>query len=374
MQLVKLSDVLDYEQPSKYIVDNTDYNDNYDVPVLTAGKSFILGFTSEKNNIYEASKSNPVIIFDDFTTEFKYVDFPFKVKSSAMKILKPKNKDINLRYIFHCMNNIEFEVDTHKRYWISEYSNIKIKIGDYNYQNNIVKILDNIILKKDLLNQKIDYLNELYSSSFLEYFGNPENNSHNYIVGTLNDVCSSIVRGPFGSSLKKEFFVEKSNDTYKVYEQKNAIQKNNKIGSYYINQTKFNELKRFECKPGDIIMSCSGTMGKLYVLPKDSEKGIINQALCKFTLNDKVSPNYFINYFNMTIDNLDTKGSSIKNIAAVSYVKAMKILIPPIEIQNKYNRIIDLIEDIKNNIYEQINKYSELYNKILKEELKKEVE
>ena len=66
MQLVKLSDVLDYEQPSKYIVDNTDYNDNYDVPVLTAGKSFILGFTSEKNNIYEASKSNPVIIFDDF--------------------------------------------------------------------------------------------------------------------------------------------------------------------------------------------------------------------------------------------------------------------------------------------------------------------
>ena len=155
MQLVKLSDVLDYEQPSKYIVDNTDYNDNYDVPVLTAGKSFILGFTSEKNNIYEASKSNPVIIFDDFTTEFKYVDFPFKVKSSAMKILKPKNKDINLRYIFHCMNNIEFEVDTHKRYWISEYSKLEIPIPSKAEQKRIIHAIHGIFTQLDLIMESL---------------------------------------------------------------------------------------------------------------------------------------------------------------------------------------------------------------------------
>lgn len=137
--------------------------------------------------------------------------------------------------------------------------------------------------------------------------------------GTINDACSSIVRGPFDSSLKKDCFVERKINTIKVYEQKNAIQKDNTIGTYYITKEKYNEMKRFECVPGDIIMSCSGTMGKLYLLPEDSEKGIINQALCKFSLNKMVTPNYFINYFNMTIYNLDTKGSSIKNCSCFLY-------------------------------------------------------
>ena len=92
----RLNEVLDYEQPTNYIVKSTDYKDSYPIPVLTAGKSFILGYTNETDGIFPASKTNPVIIFDDFTTEFKYVDFPFKVKSSAIKILK--SNTCNIRY------------------------------------------------------------------------------------------------------------------------------------------------------------------------------------------------------------------------------------------------------------------------------------
>lgn len=355
----RLNEVLDYEQPTNYIVKSTDYKDSYPIPVLTAGKSFILGYTNETDGIFPASKTNPVIIFDDFTTEFKYVDFPFKVKSSAIKILK--SNTCNIRYIYHYMNNINFEADTHKRYWISEYSNQLINIPSIEEQNRIAKKLDLIFEQIDNLNTKNNKLVELYNSSFLDFFGNPNDNPKKFDEGTINDICSSIVRGPFGSSLKKEFFVDKGINTYKVYEQKNAIQKDNTIGTYYITEDKYNEMKRFECLPGDIIMSCSGTMGKLYVLPKNSEKGIINQALCKFSLNERVTPNYFINYFSMNIDNLDTKGSSIKNIAAVSYVKAMKILIPPIEIQEEYEKIIneiDLMIVINN---KKIEKYNELY-------------
>ena len=99
MDRVKLKDLIDYEQPSKYIVKTDEYDDTYLTPVLTAGQSFILGYTNEKDNIFDAS-NKPVILFDDFTTSTKYVDFPFKVKSSALKILsnKPNNDILFLIY------------------------------------------------------------------------------------------------------------------------------------------------------------------------------------------------------------------------------------------------------------------------------------
>ena len=100
---ISLGDVLDYEQPSRFIVSSSEYDDNYDIPVLTAGQTFILGYTNEKEGIYKASKNNPTIIFDDFTTGYHWVDFDFKVKSSAMKMLRLKNNNSLLRYVFHSM-------------------------------------------------------------------------------------------------------------------------------------------------------------------------------------------------------------------------------------------------------------------------------
>ena len=118
----KLGELLDYEQPNSYIVKNTDYNNTYKTPVLTAGKTFILGYTNETSNIF---KNLPVILFDDFTTSIQFVDFQFKVKSSAMKILKARN-NYNLKFIFEAMKQIEFEIGGHGRHWISVFVNIDI--------------------------------------------------------------------------------------------------------------------------------------------------------------------------------------------------------------------------------------------------------
>ena len=131
----QLDSIISYEQPTPYIVKSTDYDDTYTTPVLTAGKSFIIGHTNETNGIYEKL---PCIIFDDFTTDSKLVDFPFKVKSSAMKILQVK-KDINIEYIAMFMSITRLIGDTHKRYWISEYSKIEIPIPPQNEQDRIVK-------------------------------------------------------------------------------------------------------------------------------------------------------------------------------------------------------------------------------------------
>lgn len=140
-----LEDVVDYEQPQAYIVHSTDYSDFYEIPVLTAGKSFIIGYTNEQYGICD---NVPVIIFDDFTTDSKYVDFPFKVKSSAMKILHVK-EGINIKYVAYFMSVTRLIGDTHKRYWISEYSKVTIPLPPKAEQDKIVKQIERLMCSLD---------------------------------------------------------------------------------------------------------------------------------------------------------------------------------------------------------------------------------
>lgn len=142
----RLGDLLEYEQPTAYIVESTDYNDSYSIPVLTAGKSFILGYTNETEGVFDKL---PVIIFDDFTTATQYVNFPFKVKSSAMKILHV-NRDLVLpKYIYYRMQIIQHDCGTHKRYWIQEYSRIKVKIPPLQEQERIVARIEEMFSQLD---------------------------------------------------------------------------------------------------------------------------------------------------------------------------------------------------------------------------------
>ncbi len=139
-----LGEVADYEQPTKYLVKSKKYNDDFPIPVLTAGKTFILGYTDETNGIYKASE-NPVIIFDDFTTANKWADFDFKAKSSAMKMITSKDESIALlKYIYYWLNTIPSGLvdGDHKRQWISNFSNKKIPIPPLKIQKEIVRILD----------------------------------------------------------------------------------------------------------------------------------------------------------------------------------------------------------------------------------------
>lgn len=138
-----LGEVLDYEQPTKYIVKSTEYDDAYDTPVLTAGQGFILGYTNETDGIYKASKANPTIIFDDFTTSYHWVDFNFKVKSSAMKMLRPrKDIEVSFRYVYYAMLGIDYSPSEHSRQWISKYALFQIPLPPLPIQEEIVRILD----------------------------------------------------------------------------------------------------------------------------------------------------------------------------------------------------------------------------------------
>ena len=164
----KLGEVLDYEQPTKYIVKDTGYDDSYQTPVLTAGQSFILGYTNEQNGIYEASKDNPTIIFDDFTCSFHWVDFSFKVKSSAMKMLRPINgKEISFKYVYYAMSCIGFIPVDHARHWISKYSLFEIPVPPLLIQEEIVRILDHFTELTASLQAELQARQEQY-----EYYRN----------------------------------------------------------------------------------------------------------------------------------------------------------------------------------------------------------
>lgn len=159
----ELSSLLDYERPDLYIVESDNYK-NEGIPVLTANKSFILGYTDEKNNIYSRV---PVIIFDDFTTEKKYVDFPFKVKSSAIKILKPKGNNV-LKFVFELMNTINFEAKEHKRYYISTYQKLFVCVPkDVKEQQKIADCLFSIDDLIDAESRKLKVL-EKYKKGLMQ--------------------------------------------------------------------------------------------------------------------------------------------------------------------------------------------------------------
>lgn len=173
VEFMELEQLLDYEQPGRYIVDSTNYSDSHKIPVLTAGQSFILGYTDEDYGIYKASKKEPVIIFDDFTTSFHWVDFGFKVKSSAMKMLRPKDGvPIEFRFLYFAMRCIRYKPTDHARHWISQYSKFKIPVPPLKVQRAIVEILDKFTsleaeLEAELEARKKQY--EFYRNQLLSF-------------------------------------------------------------------------------------------------------------------------------------------------------------------------------------------------------------
>ena len=149
----KLGEMLDYLQPTNYLVDSTEYSDAYDTPVLTAGKTFILGYTNETKGIFRSPL--PVIIFDDFTTDSKFVNFSFKAKSSAMKILTAK-ANFNIKFIYEAMQIIRYETGGHSRHWISVFAQMYIAVPTFEEQTKIASFLSAVDTKIDLVTKQLD--------------------------------------------------------------------------------------------------------------------------------------------------------------------------------------------------------------------------
>ena len=354
-----LGELLDYEQPSKYIVKSTDYDDSYSIPVLTAGQSFILGYTNETKGIHKASKDNPVIIFDDFTTSFHWVDFDFKVKSSAMKMLRPKITDINFKFIYYAMCCIGFSPSQHNRHWIALYSKFEIPVPPIEVQEEIVKILDRFAdyaaeLQAELHARKEQY--EYYRNLLLTF--NPS--ACGYGTDGKQEIDDVTTWG--GGNYKVEWKTMGEIGTIKMCKRimKHQTSKGGeipfyKIGTFgrkpdaFISRQLFEEYKYRYPYPrkGEILISASGTIGRCVIF--DGEDSYFQDSnIIWFSHDESLLYNKFLFHYFKIMD-WNTEGGTIKRLYNDNFLKA-KIPIPPLKLQEKIVAILDRFETLVNDL------------------------
>ena len=230
-------------------------------------------------------------------------------------------------------------------------------------QEKIVSELDclsGIIEKKK---QQLKELDNLAQSIFYEMFGDPVENDKGWETAKLKDSVIEMFLGPFGSALKTECYVDKDASYCMVYEQKHAIRKTLNLETHYINQSKYNELKRFEVHSGDFIMSCRGTIGEIYRLPNDAPMGIIHPSVMKIRIKEDIyNPIFFNRLLSRIIKNETTSGNCVQMAITAKELGARKPILPPLKIQQDFASKIESIEKQKELIAQSIKETETLFN------------
>ena len=359
----KLDSCLDFEQPTPYLVKSTEYDDTYKTPVLTAGQSLLLGYTNETDGIYKASKEDPCIIFDDFTTSFHWIDFDFKVKSSAMKMLRPK-EDVNFRYVYYAMLGINFVPGGHQRHWISKYSQFLIPIPSLSEQNRIVGILDTFTssienLKQQIAQRRKQY--EYYRDQLLDLEG-----KEGVEMKTLGEIMQ-IVRGASPRPIQKFITTEEGVNWIKIGD----VSPNDK----YITSTKEKITQEGAKKSrylhqGDFILSNSMSFGRPYILKIE---GCIHDGWIAMSgYKEHVSSGFLYEILNADITQRywrkkANNGGAMTNLNS-DIVKDTPIPVPSLSEQQQIVSILDTFEASIQNLEAQLSqreKQYEYYRNIL---------
>ena len=346
---ILLGELLNYEQPQNYIVENEDYNDKFKTPVLTAGKSFVLGYTNETNGIYTKL---PVIIFDDFTTTSHFVDFKFKVKSSAMKMLTPKNDLVSLKYIFFMMQLIQHDSTSHKRYYLSTYQNKKILLPfsngkpDIKGQERIVSILEKAEKQKERGKKADELLDEYLMSIFNEMF---YNKGFEKVSLSKKELYENIFAG---GDVQKVNLSKIKTEKFKFPIFTNGEKNKGLYG--YTDTPKVT-------KPS-ITISARGTIGYPQIRNEPFYPAI---RLIVLTPHNDI---FNLNFLKYAIDiisfNLD--GTSIPQLTIPMLSNSKyKIPLPPLSLQQKFAKIVEQVESMKENIKKTDKESEELFNSLM---------
>ena len=341
-----LGELLGYEQPTKYLVSSKDYDDSYPTPVLTAGKTFILGYTNEAEGIYPASKEEPVIIFDDFTTAFKWVEFPFKAKSSAMKMLTLKSgTDSLFKYVYYAMQCIVYNSSDHARQWISKYSNIEVPVPPLEIQEAIVEILDKFTnleaeLEAELEARTLQY--EYYRDSLFEAPDCPR-----VPLGSLG----TFVRG---NGLQKKDLQESGNPVihygqvftrYGLHEDKTLS---------YANDEVYDKLRKAE--KGNLVIATTSEndedVCKALAWLGETPAGISGDA---YIYRHEMNPKY-VSYFFTTHDFQRQKlrhitGTKVRRVSGKN-LETIEIPLPSLEEQQRIVDILDRFDTLTTSLSE----------------------
>lgn len=346
VEFVEIGSVVSYEQPNKYIVSSTDYNDTYDIPVLTAGQTFILGYTDDVEGIYNASEEKPVIIFDDFTGAFKWVDFSFKIKSSAMKLLKVNGTSLELRYIFYIMEMLNYTSNEHKRLWISKYSKFKIPFPPLPVQCEIVRVLDEMAFVNEELEKKLkaelearQKQYEYYRNALLTFAGGGQTDSSVRWL-KLGDIATEIYRG---AGIKRDEVTEEGIQCVRYGEIYTSYNIWFDTCISHTDEAKITSKKYFE--KGDILFAITGEsveeIAKSCAYVGD-EKCLAGGDIV--VMKHKQNPKYLAYALATTNAQMQKSKGKVKSKVVHSSVPAIKEIVIPIPSLEEQQRIVDILD------------------------------
>ena len=369
-------------------------------PVVSQSKEYVIGYCDDDSKLFHHEE--PVVIFGDHTTEVKYIDFDFVVGADGVKIFEPISNVLSVKFLKYVLEFYSTGLENVGGY-TRHYKYIKDKalpLPPLEEQHRIVAKIEELLPLVDRYAasyEKLEQFNAKFpedmKKSILQYAiqgklveQRPEEGSAEELYKAIQEEKQKLIkegkikkekplaeitedeipfdipeswrwvrfaefgsykRGPFGSALTKSMFVPKGKDTIKVYEQKNAIQKDATLGEYYITKEYYEKsMTGFEVHSGDVIVSCAGTIGETFIMPDNIEKGIINQALMRMQLMPSVYKPYFLLFFDVVLKKnaiKSSKGSAIKNIPPFDELKAYLVPLPPLAEQH---RIVAKIEEL----------------------------
>lgn len=346
VQRVALGELLSYEQPGKYAVKSAEYHDEYKTPVLTAGQSFVLGYTNEEEGIYPASLENPVVIFDDFTTSFKWVDFPFKVKSSAMKLLKARSGERDdLRFIYYAMQTINYQPVEHARQWIGIYAKFQIPLPPLQVQEEIVRILDQFMELDRELEQEITGREAQRRALRARYFECVSG----YDLAPLRDL-GQLITGRTPTKADRDSW----GDEFDFVTPGDISEDAKLIGetSRSLSESGAKKFDRIAVGPNSVLTVCIGaSLGKIGIVEKLS---FTNQQINSLVVEEGNDPNYV--YYALEnsqpqLQQLGGVGNSSMPLLNKSVFSAFEIPLPPLEAQqeiaNKLDTFTEYIDSLK---------------------------
>ena len=344
VEQVALEEVISYQQPGPFLVSSKNYRPEYQTPVLTAGKTFLLGYTNETEGIYQASVDSPVIIFDDFTTAFRWVDFPFKVKSSAMKFLTAETGEaFDLRYLFHAMSTIPYTPGDHKRQWISTYSKFQIPFPPIEIQREIVRILDLFVDLDRELEQEIDGRDKQFEIVLDRLLDKVDAGTQ---VKQISEVCSRVVSGGTPSSKVEEYYGGSIPWVRTQDVKMNIIRE----ASATITEAGLEASSAKWIKANSVIVAMYGaTAGKVAIT---ANPVTTNQACCNLEVDDQIADFRFVFYWLMkNYRQLKGLGEGSQSNLNAAKVKSFEIPLPPLEVQadiaQKLDIFIEYIDNLK---------------------------
>lgn len=357
MSRCKLEEFISYEQPSKYIVNSDQYDDSFEIPVLTAGKSFILGYTDETNNIFN---NLPVIIFDDFTTSVQFVDFPFKVKSSAMKLLK-NTEQADIKYCYYLLKFLQHTPENHKRQWLSATSQNIVELPTIEKQKNIVMKLDKILEVIDNQNKQLELLDEAIKARFVEMFGD-----NKYEELAVEKVCTSIVDCPHTTP---KYNGDLRNPAIRTSEIKKGFITWDTM-KYVSDEEYIERTARLKPQQGDIVYGREGTFGNAAILPKGYKFCLGQRVMLLRPNNEFCISQYLLRA--LISDEVYNQALAKNNASTVAHVnvkdvKNFMIPVPPLELQNQFASFVEEIDKSRSRIQKSLEASQELFDSLMQE-------